>query len=132
MTEFRSFALKGNLLELAIAFILGVAFATLVNSFVDNIVLQIIAAVIGKASFNDLTLDLGDTLVYYGAFLTDLLSFVLIAWVLFLIVKGVTAAMTARGQNAETPMLRECPHCLSTIPVGATRCSACTSEVPAT
>ena len=131
LLEFRTFAIKGNLLELAVAFILGLAFAQLVSSFVNNIVMRIVAAVIGKSDFSELTLDLGDTAVLYGSFLTDLLNFLVIAWVLFLIIKGVTKVMSARGQATEPPTLRECPHCLSNIPVGASRCSQCTSEVPA-
>ena len=129
--EFRAFALKGNLLELAVAFILGTAFAFLVQSFVNNIIFPFIAAVFGKPSFSDLTLSLGDSRVYYGTFLTDLVNFLIIAWVLYLVLKGATKVMTARGQKTDPPTLRECPYCLSNIPVGASRCNSCTSEVPA-
>ena len=127
LKEFKAFVMRGNLLEIATAFILGLAFAAVVTSFVDDVVMQIIAAIVGKPSFNDLTLGLGDATVYYGAFLTALVNFLLIAFVMFMIVRTVTKLQRPAG--AEEITLRECPQCLTLIPTAARRCSACTADV---
>ncbi len=125
--EFREFALKGNLLELAVAFILGVAFSAVVTSFIEDVLMNLIAAVVGKPDFSDLTLSLGDGVIRYGAFLTALVTFLLIAFVLFLVVKAAQRAMPEKVSE------RDCPHCLASIPVGAGTCSFCTKDVqPAT
>jgi large conductance mechanosensitive channel len=125
--EFREFALKGNLLELAVAFVLGVAFAAVITSLVDDVIMSLVAAVFGKPDFSDLTFTIGDGVIRYGSFLTALVTFVIIAWVLFLIVKAAQAAMPAKVTQ------RDCPHCLSAIPIGADTCAFCTKDVqPAT
>jgi large conductance mechanosensitive channel len=122
--EFKDFALRGNLLELAVAFVMGVAFAAVVSSFVDDVVMNVIAAIVGKPDFSDLTFELGDSVIRYGSFLTALTTFLLIAFVLFWVVK---AANRVLPQKATT---RDCPHCLTSIPVAATACAACGRDVP--
>jgi large conductance mechanosensitive channel len=129
--EFKEFALKGNLIEIAVAFILGLAFSAVVTSFVDDIVLQVIAAIVGQPSFNALTINVNDSVIRYGAFLTALLNFLLIAFVLFLIVKAVNR-LDRRPAEEPAPATRNCPYCLTSIPAAANRCSACTSEVTPT
>jgi large conductance mechanosensitive channel len=125
--EFREFALKGNLLELAVAFVLGVAFAAVVTSLVDDVIMQIVAAIIGKPDFSDLTFSIGEGVIRYGSFLTAVVTFVIIAWVLFLIVKAAQALMPQKVTQ------HDCPHCLSSIPIGASACAFCTRDVqPAT
>jgi large conductance mechanosensitive channel len=124
--DFKAFAIQGNLLELAVAFILGVAFAAVVNSFVNDILMNIIAAVAGKPDFSDLTFSIGDGVIRYGSFLNALVSFLIIALVLFLIVRAVQ-----RATGPKPAERHECPHCLSSIPVGATVCAYCTNEVRA-
>ena len=122
--DFKAFALQGNLLELAIAFVLGVAFAAVINSFVNDIIMNILAAIGGKPDFSELTFSIGDGVIRYGNFLTALVAFLVIALVLFFIVQAV--------QRASGPRVAErmdCPHCLSSIPVGASVCSACTRDV---
>lgn len=127
LKDFKAFAMRGNLLELATAFILGVAFATLVQSFINGIVMPIIAAIVGEPSFDDLTLSIGEGKILYGTFLTALVNFLLIALVMFLIIRAVTRLQRPAG--AEEVKMRECPQCLSLIPTAARRCNACTSEV---
>jgi large conductance mechanosensitive channel len=128
LKEFREFALKGNLLELAVAFVLGLAFAAVVTSFVDAIIMQLVAAIIGKPDFSNLTVSIGDGVIRYGSFLTALVTFLIIAWVLFLIVKAVQQMMP-KPKVTE----RDCPHCLPSIPIGASACAFCTRDVqPAT
>jgi large conductance mechanosensitive channel len=123
LRDFRDFALKGNLVELAVAFVLGVAFAAVVTSLVNDVIMQVVAAIIGKPDFSRLTLSIGDADIRYGSFLTALVTFLIIAWVLFLIVKAVQRAMPAKVTQ------RDCPHCLSSIPLGAGTCSFCTKDV---
>ena len=124
LQDFKAFALRGNLLELAIAFILGVAFAAVVNSFVNDVLMNIIAAVAGKPDFSDLTFSLGDGVIRYGSFLTALVTFLIIAFVLFLIVRAVERVMPSKPTERQ-----DCPHCLASIPVGASICQFCTREV---
>ena len=124
LNDFKAFAIQGNLLEIAVAFILGVAFAAVVTSFVNDIVMQLIAAIVGKPDFGNLTFSIGHGVIRYGAFINAAITFLLIAFVLFLIVRAVQRV--ARPQAAER---KECPHCLTSIPVGATVCAACTREV---
>ncbi len=97
LDEFKSFIMKGNLVTLAVAFILGAEFSKVVTSFTRDIVQSFIAAIVGKASFNDLTVELGNGVVRYGSFLTALLNFVIIGFVVFLIVKAYDKMQAARG-----------------------------------
>ena len=124
LNDFKAFAIQGNLLELAVAFILGVAFAAVVNSFVNDVLMNIIAAVAGKPDFSNLTFSIGDGVIRYGRFLTALVTFLIIAFVLFLIVRGVQ-----RTTGPKVAERRDCPSCLSSIPVGATTCAFCTRDV---
>ena len=126
LNDFKAFAIQGNLLELAVAFILGVAFAAVVNSFVNDILMNVIAAVAGKPDFSDLTFSIGDSVIRYGSFLTALVTFLIIAFVLFLIVRAVERMLPSKPAERQ-----DCQHCLSSIPVGARACSFCTRDVPA-
>lgn len=124
LDDFRAFALRGNLLELAVAFVLGVAFAAVVTSFVDDVLMNLIAAVAGKPDFTDLTFGIGDGVIRYGSFLTALVTFLLIAFILFLIVRAVERMLPSKPAERQ-----DCPHCLASIPVGATVCQFCTREL---
>jgi large conductance mechanosensitive channel len=106
-----------------VAFVLGVAFAAVVTSLVDDVIMQLVAAIVGKPDFSDLTFSIGDGEIRYGAFLTALVTFLIIAFVLFLIVKAAQKAMPAKVTQ------HDCPHCLSSIPVGAHTCAFCTRDV---
>ena len=90
--EFKEFIQRGNVLDLAVAFVLGVAFAAVINSFVNDIINPLIGAIVGKPDFTDLTLTIGDAEVRYGAFLTVLITFVTVAFALFLVVKAFNVA----------------------------------------
>lgn len=127
LKEFKAFALRGNLLELATAFILGIAFAAVIGAFISGIVMPIIAAVLGEPNFDALTFQLGEGVIAYGTFLTALVNFLLIAFVMFLIIRAVTRLQ--RPAETEAPALTECTYCKSLVPITATRCSACTSEL---
>jgi large conductance mechanosensitive channel len=126
LDEFKKFVMRGNLLELAVAFIMGVAFATVVTAF-TNIVLSLVAAIFGAdVSFNHLTFTLNDTPIPYGVFLTAVVSFLLIAWVLFFLVK----AFNRLNPPTEEPKNNKpCDYCRTEIPVNAVRCPNCTSRL---
>lgn len=126
--EFQDFALKGNLLQLAVAFVLGVAFAAVVTSLVDDIIMPIVGAIVSDESFAGLTFELAGVEVFYGNFLTVLFNFLLIALVLFLIVKGYNQLVRAEEEPAE-PATKRCPYCMTDIPLEATRCPNCTSQL---
>jgi large conductance mechanosensitive channel len=100
LTEFRDFLLRGNLITLAVAFVMGLAFAALVNSLVTNLVMPIIAAIVGKPNFNDLTFTIHKSVFTYGTFITDLISVIAIAAaVFFFIVKPVDMITTRRKRG---------------------------------
>ena len=101
LKEFRDFLLRGNIFELAIAFVMGVAFAAVVNSLVNNLVMPIIAMIIGKPNFNDLTFTINDAVFRYGAFITDVISFVAIAAAVFFFIVKPMDAIVSRRKPAE-------------------------------
>ena len=97
--EFRDFLMRGNLVELAVAFVMGVAFATLVSSFVDNLVMPIVAMLIGKPDFSDLTFTINDAVFRYGAFITAAITFVATAFaIFFFVVKPMNAILARTGR----------------------------------
>ncbi|HEX5165910.1 MAG TPA: large conductance mechanosensitive channel protein MscL [Thermomicrobiales bacterium] len=129
--EFKAFAFKGNLIDLAIAFVLGVAFTAVITSLVNDIIMPIVGGIVSDKSFAGLTFEFLGVQVFYGNFLTALVYFLIVAWVLFMIIKAINRMQ--RPAAEEAPATRECPYCLSSIPRLARRCPNCTSEVaPAT
>ena len=142
LKEFREFIARGNVLDLAVAVIIGAAFGKIVTSLVDGIIMPPIGMLLGNVNFSNLFIDLsgqrpasladaqlkGLPVITYGAFINDVIIFLIVGSVIFLIVKAVN-----RNKQVETEELtKDCPYCLSPIPIEATRCSGCTSEVPAT
>ena len=125
--EFKEFAFRGNVIELAVAVILGIAFGAVIASLVGDILMNLVAAVIGQPDFSQLTFTINDAEIRYGAFLNALITFLLVALALFFVIKAVNRA--SRKPADEEPTVRECPYCMTTIPARATRCNACTSEV---
>jgi large conductance mechanosensitive channel len=131
LAEFRSFILRGNVVDLAIAVVLGAAFTAVVNALVKDLITPIIAAVFGEPDFGDLAFTINGARFAYGDFLNALLTFVLVAAaVFFFVVKPVNYLMARlrTEPDVESPT-RGCPECLSQIPVAARRCAFCTSEV---
>jgi large conductance mechanosensitive channel len=127
--EFKAFAFRGNLIDLAVAVILALAFNEVIQALTDGVLLQIIAALFGQPNFSELTFNLSDTPIYYGRFLTAMIEFFLVALALFFIVRAVNRLLHPRGAPADPPKTRECPYCFTAIPLVATRCSGCTSQV---
>jgi large conductance mechanosensitive channel len=131
LKEFRDFVLRGNVVELAIAVVIGAAFGALVTVFVASFVTPLLAAVGGKPDFSALAFTINGSKFTYGAFLNALLSFLIIAAVVFfLIVRPLNAlADRRRTESPVAEVTRACPECLSQIPTGAGRCAFCTAEV---
>jgi large conductance mechanosensitive channel len=134
LKDFKAFLLRGNLVDLAVAIVIGVAFGAVVTALVEDLVTPLIAAIFGKPDFASLSFTINNSVFHYGAFLNAVISFILIATVIFFFVVKPVNAMIARARREEPPdpTLRDCPECLSVIPAAATRCSFCTTEVTAT
>ncbi|MCC6945340.1 MAG: large conductance mechanosensitive channel protein MscL [Thermomicrobiales bacterium] len=123
--EFKNFLMRGNIIDLAVAVVIGAAFTLVVNSLVDDVINPIIAAIVGKPDFSDLVINVGDAQIRYGSFITALINFVLVAAAIFFFVLKPVNAIMARTKKEEAATTRACPECLSDIPVAATRCAHC-------
>lgn len=142
LKEFRDFIARGNVIDLAVAVVIGAAFGKIITSLVDGIIMPPIGLLMGGVNFADLFIDLSGQhpatladakakalpVITYGAFLNDVISFLIIAFVIFLIVKAMNKR---KREEVVAVTTRDCPYCLSAIPVAATRCSGCCSELPA-
>jgi large conductance mechanosensitive channel len=127
-SEFRGFVLRGNVLNLAVGVIIGAAFQGIVTSLTENI-LSPILGVFGGLSFDAWHIKIMEVDIRYGAFLTSVINFLIMAFVIFLLVKAVNGIMTVNKTPPPPPDTRACPFCTTTISVKATRCPACTSEL---
>lgn len=129
--EFKKFLMRGNLVELAVAFVIGVAFAALLKAFIADLITPIIALIFGQPNFGDLSFTINSSHFLYGDFINYLITFVVTALVIFLfVVKPYNALVARRAQD--DPDEKECPECTSTIPVKARRCPECTAQLTAT
>jgi large conductance mechanosensitive channel len=133
LKEFRDFVLRGNVVELAIAVVIGAAFGAVVTAFVASFITPLIAAIGGKADFSSLAFTINGSRFTYGAFFNALLSFLIIAAVIFFFVVRPLNTLFARlkPEPAVDRVVRSCPECLSDIPEAARRCAFCTAEVGA-
>jgi large conductance mechanosensitive channel len=133
LKDFKQFVARGNAIELAIAVVLGVAFAAVITALVQDLLTPLIAAIVGKPDFSNLTFTIHRSIFKYGAFLNAVISFLLIAAAVFFFVIRPLNTFTQRMRKDPTPdpTTRKCPECLSEIPVGARRCAFCASEVNA-
>jgi large conductance mechanosensitive channel len=127
--EFRQFLLRGNVVDLAVAVVIGAAFGAVVTAFVADLITPLIAAIFGKPSFSSLTFTINGSHFLYGDFLNAVLSFVLVAAAIFFVVVKPMNALAARRARAQDPTTRDCPECLSEIPLAARRCAYCTVEL---
>jgi large conductance mechanosensitive channel len=145
LKEFKEFAMRGNVLDMAIGIILGAAFGKIISSLVSDILLPPLGLLMGKVDFSSLFVNLsgqpypsltaaksaGAPTVNYGVFLQTIFDFLIIAFVIFLLVRQVNRLMRKPEARPAAPTTKECPYCLSAIPIKATRCGHCTSEVRA-
>jgi len=130
--DFKAFILRGNVVDLAVGIIIGAAFGTVVAAFVKDLVTPLIAAIGGQPDFSAVGFTINKSRFLVGDFINTVISFLIVAAVVFFfVVRPVNALMNRR--KTETPVeakTRECPYCLSSIPIAANRCAFCTQEVP--
>ena len=128
LTDFKQFLLRGNVVDLAVAVVIGTAFTAVVKALVADIITPIVAAIFGKPNFATLSFTINGSHFNYGDFLNNVLTFVTIAAAVFFIVVAPINALMARRAK-EDPDTKECPECTSAIPVNAKRCPLCTSQL---
>ena len=131
--DFKAFILRGNVVDLAVGIIIGAAFGTVVSAFVKDLITPLIAAIGGKPDFAALGFTINHSRFLLGDFINAVVSFLIIAAVVFFFaIRPVNALMNRRKTETPVdPMTRECPYCMSSIPMAATRCAFCTQEVAA-
>jgi large conductance mechanosensitive channel len=131
MRDFKAFLLRGNLVDMAVGIVIGVAFAAVVSAFVADLITPLLAAIGGQPNFSDLKFRINGSAFLYGSFLNALLSFLIIAAVVFfLIVRPVNRLMERRRTEPDVEQTtKDCPRCLSSIPVGASKCAFCTADL---
>jgi len=145
--EFKEFAMRGNVVDMAVGIIIGAAFGTIITSLVSEVLMPPIGLLLGNVDFSNLFLVLkegkavgpyatvaaakaaGAVTLNYGLFVNTVVNFLIVAFAIFFLIRGMNAL---KKKEAVQPTTKECPHCLSTIPVKATRCGHCTSELKAT
>ncbi len=144
MKEFKEFAMRGNVVDLAVGVIIGGAFGKIVSSIVNDVIMPPIGKLMGGVNFSDLYISLdsaktagittlakaketGAAVIAYGSFINTVIDFLIVAFCIFMVIKGMNALK--RPPVAEAPTTKDCPHCLSTIPLKATRCAHCTAEL---
>ena len=130
--EFKTFLLRGNVVDLAVGIVIGVAFGALVTALVADLITPLIAAIFGKQDFSALYFTVNGSKFLYGHFFNTVIAFLLIAAVVFYLIVLPVQALIARSRKEPPadPSTKKCPECLSEIPVGARRCAYCTSEQP--
>jgi len=130
LKEFKTFVMRGNVVDLAVAVIIGGAFGKIVSSLVNDIIMPLIGVLMGGVNFAELSVNVGDAVVKYGAFIQAIVDFLIIAFVIFLLVRGINATKKKEPTQAPAePTTKECQYCFSTIAIKATRCPNCTSEL---
>jgi large conductance mechanosensitive channel len=145
LKEFKEFAMKGNVLDMAIGIIIGAAFGKIISSLVNDVLMPPIGLVIGKMDFSDLFVNLsekpyaslveakaaGAPTLNYGLFINTIVDFVIVAFVIFLLVKQVNRLRARQEAPPAVPTTKDCPFCATAIPIKAARCPNCTSELKA-
>ena len=143
LKEFREFIARGNVLDLAVAVVIGAAFGRIVTSFVEGVIMPPIGLLLGKVDFANLFVDLsgqnptsladaktrGLPVIAYGTFINDIVNFLIVAFVVFMLIRTINRIK--RGE-APAAITKECPYCLTAIPLAATRCSGCCAELVTT
>jgi large conductance mechanosensitive channel len=145
LKEFREFVMRGNVVDLAVGFIIGAAFGKIVTSFVGDILMPPIGLALGKVDFSNLFVNLsgntyrslaeaqaaGAPTINYGLFINTLIDFIIVAFVLFLVIRMINRMQRAKEELPAEPTTKDCPYCFSSIPIKAVKCPHCTSEIPA-
>lgn len=134
--EFKKFAIRGNVIDMAIGIIIGSAFGKIVSSFVNDVIMPPIGWLIGNVDFSDLSLTLKEktdaaeaVTIRYGIFLNTVVDFLIIAFTIFIVIKQINRLKKIEEEPKPAPTTKECPKCFTLIPIKATRCPNCTSEI---
>ena len=148
--EFKEFVMRGNVVDMAVGIIIGAAFGTIITSLVNDVIMPPIGLLLGNVDFANLFILLkagspagpyalladaqaaGAVTINYGVFINAVVSFLIVAFVVFLLIRSINRMKREEEAPPAEPTTKECPHCLSTIPIKATRCAHCTSELPVT
>lgn len=125
--EFKDFVMRGNVLDLAVAVIIGGAFGKIVGSLVNDMLMPLVGLAMGQVNFSELAWTVGAASVRWGAFVQTVIDFLVVAFVIFMVVKA--ANKMKKPAPAAAPATKECPHCFSVIHIKATRCPNCTAEI---
>ncbi len=143
LNEFKAFAMRGNVVDMAVGIVIGGAFGKIVSSFVKDVLMPPIGLLMGNVNFSDLFVNLGSTsyetlaaaqeagapTINYGMFINTVIDFIIIAFAIFMVVKAMNNMKKKEDEAPAEPTTKDCPRCLSTIPIKATRCPNCTSDV---
>ena len=127
--EFKEFALRGNVIDLAVGVIIGAAFGKIVTALVNDIIMPIIGLFMGGLNLSSLAFTVGDAVIKWGDFLQAVIDFIIIAFIVFLMVRRMNRLYKKAPEKAPAPTTKECPRCFTAIPLKATRCPNCTSEL---
>ena len=143
LKEFKEFIMRGNVVDLAVAVIIGGAFGKIITSFVDDVLMPPIGLALGNVDFSNLFVNLsgkdfpsvaaakaaGAATLNYGLFFNHVINFLIIAFAIFILIKQINRLQRPAAEPAAAPTTKDCPHCLSTVPIKATKCAHCTSEL---
>ncbi len=143
LEEFKKFAMRGNVVDMAVGIVIGAAFGKIVSSLVKDVIMPPIGLLMGNVNFSDLFINLGDTsyeslkaaqeagaaTINYGIFINTVLDFIIIAFAIFMVIKAMNRAKKREEAPSPAPTTKACPECLSDIPIAAKRCAHCTSPV---
>lgn len=143
INEFKEFAVRGSVIDLAVGIIIGAAFSSIVQSLVNDILMPPIGYLMGGVDFSELFITLGDgnydsleeaqaagaATINYGLFINSVITFLIVAFAVFLLVRQINRLTRKDDESAEEPQVKECPYCLQQVPIKATRCQYCTSDL---
>jgi large conductance mechanosensitive channel len=143
LKDFKEFAMKGNVLDMAIGIIIGIAFGAIITSLVNDILMPPFGFLLGDLDFTNLFVSISGTpyssleeavaagapIIKYGIFINTIVNFIIVALIIFLLVRGINRLKRPEPKVEEEPTTKECPYCISSIPIKATRCPYCTSEL---
>ena len=128
--EFKEFAMRGSVLDMAVGIIIGAAFGSIVNSLVNDVLMPPIGMLLGKVDFASLSIRLSDTVsIGYGKFINSVISFLIVAFCLFLIIRSMNRLKKKEAAAPAAPTTKDCPFCATAVPIKAVRCPHCTSEI---
>ena len=138
IAEFKEFAMRGNVIDMAVGIVIGGAFGKIVSSLVSDVIMPPIGMLLGGVDFSQLAIVLREktaeaeaVTISYGAFINTVLDFIIIAFAIFMVIKGINSMKRKEEAPPAEPTTKNCPHCQTQIPIKATRCPHCTSELSA-